>query len=225
MDERLDLGGKYLAFSLAGEEYGLGILKVREIVGMMPITPVVGTSRFIKGVINLREHVIPVVDLRLKFGIQPVDYNERTCIVVVEIQLPHAARCWNVLHCDKGECPAYGHSDARCWMISGTHCRDELQGSYREKIQSCSQCEVHQLAFRERSIATLGIVVDTVSEVMMIKDAEVAAPPAFGMQLDTNYILGMARTANGVKILLDIDAVFTDKEKHLCISDVQMANG
>ena len=63
-------GGKYLTFSLAGEEYGIGILKVREIIGMMPFTPVPQTPDFVKGVINLRGKVIPVVDLRLKFGMR-----------------------------------------------------------------------------------------------------------------------------------------------------------
>jgi purine-binding chemotaxis protein CheW len=77
--------GKYLTFSLAGEEYGIGILKVKEIIGMMPITMVPRTPPFVKGVINLRGKVIPVVDLRLKFGMEEMGYTERTCIIVVEI--------------------------------------------------------------------------------------------------------------------------------------------
>ena len=83
--------GKYLTFSLAGEEYGIGILKVREIIGMMPITPVPETPQFVKGVINLRGKVIPVIDLRLRFGLTEIDYTERTCIIVVEIQGEAAA--------------------------------------------------------------------------------------------------------------------------------------
>jgi len=59
--------GKYLTFTLADEEYGIGILKVKEIIGMMPITSVPRTPEFVKGVINLRGKVIPVIDLRLKF--------------------------------------------------------------------------------------------------------------------------------------------------------------
>ena len=78
--------GKYLTFSLAGEEYGIGILKVKEIIGMMPITPVPQSPGFVKGVINLRGKVIPVVDLRAKFGMEEKDYAERTCIIVVEIR-------------------------------------------------------------------------------------------------------------------------------------------
>ncbi len=77
--------GKYLTFSLADEEYGIGILKVKEIIGMAPITSVPQTPGFVKGVINLRGKVIPVMDLRLRFGIEEVDYTDRTCIIVVEI--------------------------------------------------------------------------------------------------------------------------------------------
>jgi len=79
-----DREGKYLTFSLAGEEYGIGILKVKEIIGMMPITTVPRTPGFVKGVINLRGKVIPVVSLRLKFGMEETNYTERTCIIVVE---------------------------------------------------------------------------------------------------------------------------------------------
>ena len=77
--------GKHLIFKLAEEEYGLDILKVKEIIGMMTITAVPRTPEFVKGVINLRGKVIPVVDLRLKFGLPAKDYDERTCIVVMEV--------------------------------------------------------------------------------------------------------------------------------------------
>ena len=80
-----DREGKYLTFTLAGEEYGIGILKIKEIIGMMAITSVPQTPEFIKGVINLRGKVIPVMDLRLRFGMPAMDYTERTCIIVVEI--------------------------------------------------------------------------------------------------------------------------------------------
>ena len=81
-----DREGKYLTFTLADEEYGIGILKIREIIGMMPVTSVPQTPAFVKGVINLRGKVIPVVDLRLRFGMAEIDYTERTCIIVVEIE-------------------------------------------------------------------------------------------------------------------------------------------
>ncbi len=77
--------GKYLTFTLADEEYGIGILKVKEIIGMMAITSVPRTPDFVQGVINLRGKVIPVVDLRLKFEMESIPYSERTCIIVVEI--------------------------------------------------------------------------------------------------------------------------------------------
>ena len=77
--------GKYLTFSLDKEEYGISILKIKEIIGMMTITPVPQTPRFVKGVINLRGKVIPVIDLRLRFGMEEIEYTERTCIIVVEI--------------------------------------------------------------------------------------------------------------------------------------------
>ena len=143
--------GKYLTFSLAGEEYGIGILKVKEIIGMMPITTVPRTPGFLKGVINLRGKVIPVVDLRLKFGMKEMSYTERTCIIVAEMQ---------------------GGSG---------------------NIQ-------------------MGIVVDSVSEVLNIKGMDVEETPAFGAKLDTDYILGMAKMNDGVKILLDIDKVLSAEE-------------
>ena len=81
-----DKEGKYLTFTMDNEEYGIGILKIKEIIGMMPITPVPRTPEHVKGVINLRGKVIPVVDLRLRFGMDAIEYNERTCIIVVEIE-------------------------------------------------------------------------------------------------------------------------------------------
>ncbi len=143
--------GKYLTFSLAGEEYGIAILKVKEIIGMMPITPVPQSPDFVKGVINLRGRVIPVTDLRLKFGMEPLEYNERTCIIVVEV------------------------------------------------------------AGNESTIL-MGLVVDSVSEVMNIRDEDIQDTPTFGTQLNTDYILGMAKMDGGVKILLDIDRVLSADE-------------
>lgn len=146
-----DREGKYLTFSLANEEYGIGILKIKEIIGMMPVTAVPQTPGFVKGVINLRGKVIPVMDLRLRFGMEAIDYTERTCIVVVEIQ-----------------------SEAGQVMI--------------------------------------GIVVDSVSEVLNIKGEDIEETPAFGAKLNTDYILGMAKMEGGVKILLDIDKVLKTDE-------------
>jgi purine-binding chemotaxis protein CheW len=80
-------GGKYLTFGLGREEYGLEILKVREIFGYMDITAVPRTPPFVCGVINLRGQVISVIDLRTRFGMPAVPRTEQTCIIVVEIKV------------------------------------------------------------------------------------------------------------------------------------------
>jgi purine-binding chemotaxis protein CheW len=139
-------GGKYLSFSLAEEEYGIGILQIKEIIGMMNITVIPKSPDFVKGVINLRGKVIPVIDLRLKFGMESIPYAERTCIIVVEVD-----------------------------SSSGT--------------------------------MLIGIVVDSVSEVLNVRGENIEPPPAFGASLETDYILGMAKMDSGVKILLDINKV------------------
>lgn len=78
--------GKYLTFQLANEEFGIRVLKVREIMGLQEITAVPQTPMHIKGVINLRGKVVPVVDLRLKFGLDAAEYTQRTCIIVTQVQ-------------------------------------------------------------------------------------------------------------------------------------------
>ncbi|MFC1677533.1 chemotaxis protein CheW [Planctomycetota bacterium] len=142
----LDKEGKYLTFALASEEYGLEILKVREIIGYMDITAVPQTPGHVKGVINLRGQVIPVIDLRAKFGMDTAEVTEETCIIVVEI----------------------------------------AQG--------------------KRTFST-GIVVDRVQEVLDIDGTDIEDAPQFGSSVDTNFILGMGKIGDTVKILLDIDKV------------------
>jgi purine-binding chemotaxis protein CheW len=78
--------GKYLTFQLANEEFGIRVLKVREIMGLQEITAVPQTPPHIKGVINLRGKVVPVIDLRLKFGLPAAEYTPRTCIIVTQVQ-------------------------------------------------------------------------------------------------------------------------------------------
>jgi purine-binding chemotaxis protein CheW len=78
--------GKYLTFQLAQEEFGIRVLKVREIMGLQEITAVPQTPGHVKGVINLRGKVVPVIDLRLKFGLDAADYTQRTCIIVTQVQ-------------------------------------------------------------------------------------------------------------------------------------------
>jgi len=84
--ETLSCEGKYLTFVLCNEEYGVEILKIREIIGIMNITPVPQVPGYIKGVINLRGKVIPVIDLRLKFGFQESEHTNETCIIVMEVR-------------------------------------------------------------------------------------------------------------------------------------------
>ena len=142
--------GKYLTFELAREEFGIAILTVKEIIGMMAITPIPRTPSWVLGVINLRGKVIPVADLRRKFGMESRAFDERTCMVVVEV-----------------------------------NARDEL--------------------------LSIGLVVDSVNEVANVLDKDVEKTPSFGIDLDTDYILGMAKTDRHVRILLDIDRVFGDE--------------
>lgn len=76
--------GKYLVFTLLGQDYGVNILQVREILGLLPITPIPQSPQYIKGVINLRGQLIPVVDLAVRLGLEPTAYTDRTCIIVLE---------------------------------------------------------------------------------------------------------------------------------------------
>jgi len=83
-------GGKYLIFQLGKEEFGIDVLKVREIMGVQDITPVPKLPAHVKGVLNLRGKIVPVVDLRLKFGLETKEYTQRTCIIVVQVAAAEA---------------------------------------------------------------------------------------------------------------------------------------
>jgi purine-binding chemotaxis protein CheW len=109
--------GQYLTFVLAEEVYGLEILKVREIIGFMDITTVPRTPEFIKGVINLRGKVIPVIDLRLKFGMPEVEATDQTCIIVVDVDgveigivVDEVDEVLQVMEADIEDAPAFGAS-------------------------------------------------------------------------------------------------------------------
>ena len=84
--------GKYLTFVLGRESYGIGVLRIREIIRLLDITAVPRMPAFVKGVINLRGKVIPVVDLRIKFQLSKAETTERTCIIVVQVHLPSGAK-------------------------------------------------------------------------------------------------------------------------------------
>jgi len=135
-------GGKYLSFFLDQEEYGIEILRVREIIGLMAITSVPRTPRYIRGVINLRGKVIPIIDLRLKFDMPEVEATDETCIIVVQ---------------------------------SGDD--------------------------------SVGTVVDKVSEVLDIPEEDIVDAPSLGADVNTDYILGIGKAEDRVKLLLDIDKV------------------
>ncbi len=79
-------GGKYLTFVLGDEEYGIEILKVREIMGVIGVTAIPQAPDYVKGIINLRSRVIPIIDLRLKFMMPPRDYDKETCFIVVNVK-------------------------------------------------------------------------------------------------------------------------------------------
>jgi len=140
------LSGKYLTVLLNGEAYGIAVIKVREIIRMQKITPVPQMPADVKGVINLRGRVIPVVDLRVKFSLA-AEFGERTCIVVVLIA--------------------------------------------RESGQPIQ----------------MGLIVDSVEEVVNIGTADIEPTPDFGTHIDTSCLLGMAKVKGSVKTLLDIEKV------------------
>jgi len=89
--------GKYLTFRLAGAVYGLPVLAVREIIRLLPITPVAAMPAHVRGVINLRGKVIPLVDLRTRFGLVATPDNDRTCIVVAQVAAPAGSRLYGVI--------------------------------------------------------------------------------------------------------------------------------
>lgn len=142
---------KYLTFRLGSEEYGVEILKVKEIIGLLPITAVPRTAEFIRGVVNLRGKIIPVLDLRTKFGMGYVEDSELTCIIVVD-------------------------ADPRATGSS----------------------------------VLMGLIVDSVSEVVDIPPEEIEEAACFGSALDTTFIVGLAKHRSTVKILLNIEAVLAE---------------
>ena len=146
--------GKYLTFYVAGEEYGLEILKVREIIGLMDITTVPKTPDFVRGVINLRGKVIPVVELRSKFNIESTEDTDQTCIIVVDVTF-------------------------------------------------------------DDSTLQIGVLVDSVSEVLDIPGEDIEDTPSFGTDLKTDFIRGMAKAKGSVKILLNIESVLTASDMRL----------
>jgi purine-binding chemotaxis protein CheW len=139
--------GQYLTFALGQEEYGVEILKVQEIKGYVPATPVPNTPNFIKGVMNLRGTIIPVVDLRAKLSLKEAEYNQFTVIIVVTV---------------------------------GTK--------------------------------VVGLIVDSVSDVLNIPKADIQAAPELGSTVDVRFIDGMAKAGEKIVMLLNIDRVINDAD-------------
>lgn len=140
---------KYLTFSLGEEEFGINIRNVTEIIGIQKITVMPDVSEFIKGVINLRGRVIPVIDMRLRFELPERDYDERTCIVVVNV-----------------------------------------------------------------NDTSVGLIVDTVAEVMDIESSQIDSPPQIAAGSSREFIEGLGRVGEEVKILLNINKILYDDELH-----------
>lgn len=137
---------QYLIFSLGSEFYGIDIKNVTEITGIQKITPVPELQNYVKGIINLRGKIIPVIDVRIRFGMEEVPYNDRTCVVIAEVA--------------------------------------------------------------EHSV---GLLVDSVSEVLSLKDSEIVSPPEFGQ--DTNkFISGIGKSGNEVKLLIDCEKLIKEEE-------------
>lgn len=159
----IDIGqekaGKYLTFALGNEDFGLEILKVREIIGYIETTTVPKMPEHVKGIINLRGQVIPVIDIRSKFNMETTVITEQTCIIVVETQ------------------------------------------TGRQKSNT-------------------GIIVDNVLEVLDIKAEEIEETPDFGSTIDTDFIMGICKVGNSVKILLTIDKVL-DEQQQFQVDELQ----
>ena len=139
--------GKYLTFKIGNEEYGFGIRFVTEIIGIQRITEVPDVPEYIKGVINLRGKVIPVVDVRLRFGMKEREYDERTCIIVVHV-----------------------------------------------------------------NNTAVGLIVDSVSEVINIAANDIEAPPQVNKGKGSQYIDGLGKVGQEVKILLEIQRLLYDDQ-------------
>jgi purine-binding chemotaxis protein CheW len=142
---------QYLTFVSSGEVFAMGILAIKEIIEYTDLTTVPMTPAYVRGVINLRGAVVPVLDLSVRFGRQPSPVTKRTCIVIVEI---------------------------------------EAAGQRHD----------------------MGLVVDTVNAVLDIPAEDIEPPPAFGAQVRTDYILGMAKVNNKFVILLDVARVLAAEE-------------
>ncbi|GAA5522474.1 chemotaxis protein CheW [Aliifodinibius salicampi] len=138
-------GGKFLTFFLGDEEYAIEILKVQEIIGLMSITPVPKMPPYIRGVLNLRGKIVPVMNLRTRFGLEEVEDTDETCIIVIQ---------------------------------------------NKEYL--------------------MGILVDKVSEVVDIESAEIEEVPSVGVAEQSEYLAGIGKVNDSVKMILEVQKVLFD---------------
>ncbi len=143
-------GGEFLTFTLGAEEYGMDILKVQEIRGYDAVTAIANTPPFIKGVINLRGIIVPIVDLRIKFNLGKIDYDQFTVVIILNL---------------------------------GTR--------------------------------VVGVVVDSVSDVLTLTHEQIKAAPALSTGLDTRYIIGLGTVEERMLILVDIEKLMTSRDMEL----------
>lgn len=143
-------GGEYLTFTLGHEEYGMDILKVQEIRGYDVVTAIANTPAFIKGVINLRGIIVPIIDLRIKFNLGNVDYTDTTVVIILSL-----------------------------------------------------------------SNRVVGVVVDSVSDVLTLTHEQIKDAPTFSTTLDTRHILGLGTVDQRMLILVDIEKLMSSKDMEL----------
>ena len=144
------VGSEFLTFTLGSEEYGMDILKVQEIRGYDAVTTIANTPEFIKGVINLRGTIVPIVDLRVKFHLGTVEYNELTVVIILNL----------------------GHR-------------------------------------------VVGIVVDSVSDVLALTPEQIRPAPDLSAGLDTRYLMGLGTVDDRMLILVDIEKLMSSSEMAL----------
>jgi purine-binding chemotaxis protein CheW len=150
------VGGKFLTFFLANEEYGIEILKVQEIIGMMSITPVPRTPHFIRGVINLRGKVISIVDLRLKFAMDSIEQTEETCIIVVRsrglemgLVVDKVSEVLDIATADIDDVPSFGSDVTTDYLlgIAKTEGRVRLLLAIDQVLSTQEVVSLHAAAF------------------------------------------------------------------------------
>jgi purine-binding chemotaxis protein CheW len=139
--------GKYLTFSVGDEVYGIEINYVTEIIGILDITEVPGSPEYVKGIINLRGKIIPVIDVRARFKKLAINYDDRTCIIVINLM-----------------------------------------------------------------DITIGLIIDSVSEVLNITDENIVPPPDVKTGFHNNYVKGIGKVNNEIKLLLDCNKLLRDED-------------